>query len=619
MPPEDTEDRQIIHKCLNGDTAMFGFLVDKYKEAVYSLAYSRLGNFHDAQDIAQEAFIKAYRKLRTLRHWDKFALWLAAITNNLCKNFIRAKSNRPDREFAEDQLQEIIDHTSVDSYRESLEYEPLKEALSSLPEIYRQVLVLHYLSGYRSVDIAHFLGISIRTVAERLRVGRERLREEMVSTMSVRLREQRLPAGFTFKIMEMVKKVKIHPVIQSRSLPWGLSLATVVMVTIFCLNPYMPWLSQVDTPAASPLPGETKAPKVGEIPVDILENSEISTISSKTEKGKNAATKMQEPLYMVPQAEVNKWIPKGEMPSARYLLAAEVVNGKIYTMGGTASDRHSFVPDVYEYDPITGYWSKKADMPTKLRGLRVSSVNGKIYAFGNYSNGLKRKVIGLVMQYDPVMDIWSKKANQTMPRWYLTASSVNGKIYAIGGSNQGRALSTVEEYDPATDRWSRKTDMPTPRSWLSSSVVDEKIYVIGGSPMDVSGARPVGATAVVEEYDPSTDTWTRKSDMPTARTAHCACAINGIIYVIGGITNDQASLSTMDAYDPAADRWTRKPELLAPRLFYAASIAHGRIYVFGGWDTWRRSPLSNTLSTVEEYTPFPQSKQPETWGELRKR
>ncbi len=99
-----TEDRQIIHKCLNGDTAMFGFLVDKYKEGVYALAYSRLHNFHDAQDIAQEAFIKAYRKLHTLRHWDNFALWLSAITNNLCKNFIRSKSNRPDREFVLESL-----------------------------------------------------------------------------------------------------------------------------------------------------------------------------------------------------------------------------------------------------------------------------------------------------------------------------------------------------------------------------------------------------------------------------------------------------------------------------------------------------------------------------------
>ena len=57
-----TEDGQIIYQCCNGDSAMFGFLVDKYREGVYALAYSKLGNFHDAQDITQETFIKAFRK-----------------------------------------------------------------------------------------------------------------------------------------------------------------------------------------------------------------------------------------------------------------------------------------------------------------------------------------------------------------------------------------------------------------------------------------------------------------------------------------------------------------------------------------------------------------------------
>ena len=98
-----TEDGQIIYQCCNGDSAMFGFLVDKYREGVYALAYSKLGNFHDAQDITQETFIKAFQKIRTLKRYDAFALWLSAIANNLCKNFIRSKSKRPDREFVEDQ------------------------------------------------------------------------------------------------------------------------------------------------------------------------------------------------------------------------------------------------------------------------------------------------------------------------------------------------------------------------------------------------------------------------------------------------------------------------------------------------------------------------------------
>jgi RNA polymerase sigma factor (sigma-70 family) len=78
-----TEDGYIIYRCLNGDSTAFGFLVDKFKEGVYAFAYERLHNFHDAEDVAQEVFLKAYRSLRTLRRWDSFASWLYRIILNL--------------------------------------------------------------------------------------------------------------------------------------------------------------------------------------------------------------------------------------------------------------------------------------------------------------------------------------------------------------------------------------------------------------------------------------------------------------------------------------------------------------------------------------------------------
>ena len=56
-----TEDGYIIDKCLNGESAAFGLLVDKYRESIYALAYFKLRNFHDAEDITQEVFLKAYQ------------------------------------------------------------------------------------------------------------------------------------------------------------------------------------------------------------------------------------------------------------------------------------------------------------------------------------------------------------------------------------------------------------------------------------------------------------------------------------------------------------------------------------------------------------------------------
>ena len=75
----DISDSDLIRQTLDGDTDAFGHLVDRYKDAVYGAAYARLGNFQDAQDIAQDAFIRAYRRLASLKSPDRFAGWLYAI------------------------------------------------------------------------------------------------------------------------------------------------------------------------------------------------------------------------------------------------------------------------------------------------------------------------------------------------------------------------------------------------------------------------------------------------------------------------------------------------------------------------------------------------------------
>jgi N-acetylneuraminic acid mutarotase len=142
--------------------------------------------------------------------------------------------------------------------------------------------------------------------------------------------------------------------------------------------------------------------------------------------------------------------------------------------------------------------------------------------------------------------VWTGRAGMPTPRAAMSCSVVDGKIYAIGGRTNPRSgqsrVSTVEEYDPATNQWTRKTSMPTARYKLSTSIVEGKIYAIGGNP-----GGP--ATGVVEEYDPATDTWTRKTAMPEGQAGHSACVVNGKIYVIWG--------GTMQIYDPITDLWTR--------------------------------------------------------------
>ena len=337
-----TGDGQIISQCLNGNPAVFGMLVDKYREGIYAIAYSKLGNFHDAQDVAQETFIKAYQKLHTLRQYESFPVWLCAIANNLCKDLLRSRSARPDQEYVEAQSQQVIDHLSIDSHRTESVIESLRDALESLPDTYRQVLLLHYFSGMNRVDIAMMLGVSLRTVGERLKIARERLREEMIDMMSATLKEQKLPIGFTFRIVELVKRIKIHPISQIKGLPWGLSLATGIIIAVLSLNPYIPQLDQFGTISGAPLLSESKVLKVGEIPVDVVKTSNLPILSSKMDKGKSGEPKqpdMQNAFFMATQGEGDIWANKADMQDGRDFFAACTLDGKIYAIGGITKDQ----------------------------------------------------------------------------------------------------------------------------------------------------------------------------------------------------------------------------------------------------------------------------------------
>jgi len=278
-----TEDGYIIQQCLDGDSASFGFLVEKYKKAVYALAYSRIGNLHDSEDITQEVFVNAYRKLRDLRRWDNFMGWLHRITVNQCKMLIRARSRRPDSEFVEDQEPAMLDQPSLDSYHENMMYESIRESLDSLPEMYRQVMTLRYFGGMTVKEMARFLGVSPNTVDRRLRGALDRLKEEMPAMMNTAYEQNQLPASFTFRMVEMVRRVKIHTMPRMAGLPWGLSLAAGIIIAVMNLAPYLNMPNPASFPTSSPRSVEARLLKTGEIPVEILTGSQIPDTSGKRE------------------------------------------------------------------------------------------------------------------------------------------------------------------------------------------------------------------------------------------------------------------------------------------------------------------------------------------------
>jgi len=607
-----TEDACIVQECLNGESEAFGILVDKYKAGIYAYVYSKLGDFQDSEDVTQEVFLEAYRGLRTLRRWESFSFWLYRIARNLCGNSIRARSKKPDREYIEDQDVITLGVFSINSYRENQMDESLREALGSLSEGYREVLMLRYFGGMNSVDIARSLGTSPTAVRKRLSRARAQLREEMSAMMDTAFEGQRLPATFTFRIVETVKRIRINPMPRMAGLPWGLSAAVGIVIAVLSLNPQMNTPADISFLAGSPLLIESKVSKTGEMPVDILKTSQISVIASKQDNGavEPVLPESQNTALMIAHAGHGNWTKKADMPTSRSFASTCAMDGKIYVIGGY--DGREIVSTVEEYDPATDTWTKKTDMPTPRYVLAVSAVNGKIYAIGG---GFFEKPLSAVEEYDPTTDTWTKKADMPIATENVSGNVVNGKVYIIGGIADKMPISTVQEYDPATDTWARKTDMPTPRESLTS-VVNGKIYVIGGE----RGPEAEPASAV-EEYDPTMDIWRKKADMPIPKACAAISTINGKIYVIGGskVGIPWGPDPIVQVYDPVTDKWTTAADIPTARHGLSSSVVNGKIYTIGGSVTGL--PFT-PVPTVEEFNPSfvsveAKNELSSTWGEVK--
>jgi N-acetylneuraminic acid mutarotase len=169
--------------------------------------------------------------------------------------------------------------------------------------------------------------------------------------------------------------------------------------------------------------------------------------------------------------------------------------------------------------------------------------------------------------------------NETYDPRVSFASVVDDHVYTIGGHTDQDATATVEVYDVAADTWEAAAPMPVARVGAGAAVVDGIIYVIGGQTVEWAWG-PVVTT--VEVYDPATDRWESRSDMPTARTGFGTVALGGLIYAIGGAFDGGAPTQIVEIYNPTSDKWTTGIEMDAAVSFLTAHPISGVIYAVGG-------------------------------------
>lgn len=167
--------RDLVDSCLAGNTKSYEELYKLYSKAMFNVAYRIIRDLEDAEDVLQESFIRAFKKLESYKGDASFGAWLKRIVINNSINFIR--KNKMDYEDVESHAEIPADHNESLYIDSEHKVSQVREAIEQLPDGYRVVFSLYMLEGYDHSEIAEILGISESTSKSQLNRSKKKLRE----------------------------------------------------------------------------------------------------------------------------------------------------------------------------------------------------------------------------------------------------------------------------------------------------------------------------------------------------------------------------------------------------------------------------------------------------------
>ncbi|MCG9128184.1 sigma-70 family RNA polymerase sigma factor [Candidatus Poribacteria bacterium] len=231
-------DVQLIHRCIEGDDSAFSEIVEKYQRQVHALVWKKIGDFHFAEELTQDTFLRAYQQLKTLKKPQLFAGWLYVIASNLCNTWLRNKNIRS-------QLHEKIDSTqyeestysnyvALENKRSSAENQRLvvEKLLAKLKESERTVMTLHYYGDMSCKEIGDFLGVSVNTVKSRLHRAQQRFQKDE-GIIREALENYQFSPSLTDTIMKEISRTKpVAPVGSNPLMPWVMVTSTIAVVLL---------------------------------------------------------------------------------------------------------------------------------------------------------------------------------------------------------------------------------------------------------------------------------------------------------------------------------------------------------------------------------------------------
>jgi RNA polymerase sigma-70 factor, ECF subfamily len=186
MEPQPADDTCLVRETLEGNQTSFQLLVERYQSRMFALARHYTRNQAEMEDMVQETFLKAFRRLDTFQHQSSFYTWIYRIGTNTILDVLKRRGRSPVHAVEDIELSQSISNpgprvVSPDAQIQREEIARITHAvLEDMPEIFRTVLVMREFDEMAYQDIADTLGISIGTVESRLFRARARFKEKLL-------------------------------------------------------------------------------------------------------------------------------------------------------------------------------------------------------------------------------------------------------------------------------------------------------------------------------------------------------------------------------------------------------------------------------------------------------
>ena len=387
-------DTDLVRLVLAGDDDAFSLLVTKYRKQVHALAWRIVKDFHIAEEITQDAFITAYKKMENLKEPQRFAGWLSVITRRQCFAWLRNNSKiTQSLEHQEHEDNEPLEEAVYSEYvveeKERVTVEAQREVvqklLTKLQESERTVMTLHYFGEMTCVEIGEFLGVSANTIKSRLHRAQQRLQKHEPMIREA-LEHYKISPNLTENIMrEIAKTEPTAPSAGKPFVPWLVATSTFVIVLIMLGFGYNKNLAFFQQPYS--------LDATSDVLVEIVDASVVKSLDieqdSRRQVGNTQAqseipdSKQSDDLQLL-SAEVGKVnkaenYPQWHLPKEAKLRLGKGGMGNIqFSPNGTQLAVGSSM-GVWIYDVGTG---NEISLLSDMRGSVIYSPDGRFIASG---------------------------------------------------------------------------------------------------------------------------------------------------------------------------------------------------------------------------------------------